>query len=94
LQGWHIYDNPIEGKLAHDNLEVFCRILLLLVLRLQLIATRAIATKDISSNIYKHKHTSIQRPTNTPANIRRVAMMWSSGLPTSLGLVCQKALAK
>ena len=21
-QGWHIYDNPIEGKLAHDNLEV------------------------------------------------------------------------
>ena len=22
-QGWHVYDNPIEGKLAHDNLEVF-----------------------------------------------------------------------
>ena len=21
-QGWHIYDNPIEGKLAHDDLEV------------------------------------------------------------------------
>ena len=20
-QGWHVYDNPIEGKLAHDNLE-------------------------------------------------------------------------
>jgi hypothetical protein len=24
VQGWHIYDNPIEGKLAHDNFEVCC----------------------------------------------------------------------
>ena len=94
VQGWDIYDNPIEGKLLHNKLEVFLRSIFLLLVRFHLIAARAVVAPDISEHTCQHKHSCKQRPTNVPTKQQSLTMMCSSGLPASLGLVYKSTVSK